>query len=103
VAAKEGKNIPITTLDEIAKRHNLKDASLKIDCDGDVDIINGASDDTLLRFRKIELETAHAEQIAKRFDNKNWKVVHEMKRRDKGNKETLHNCFDLLMIERVQK
>ena len=54
---KTGKSIKITTLENLAKEFDLKDAALKIDCEGcEYGIILNSSVDTLRKFDQIVIE-----------------------------------------------
>ena len=54
---KTGKSIKITTLENLTKEFNLKDAALKIDCEGcEYNVILCASVDTLRKFDQIVME-----------------------------------------------
>lgn len=54
---KTGKNIKITTLENLTKEFNLEDAALKIDCEGcEYNVILNAPVDTLRKFDQIVME-----------------------------------------------
>lgn len=54
---KKGKRIEITTLDALVKKYHLKDAVLKIDCEGyEYEIIYGANVPLLRKFKYMVLE-----------------------------------------------
>ncbi len=56
-ASKVGKEIKITTLKDIVESHNLRNAILKIDCEGhEYEILLNSDNDTLNRFDAIVLE-----------------------------------------------
>lgn len=100
--SKKGIDVKITTLNEIAEKYNLNGAALKIDCNDDVGIISAASDETLLRFNKIEIETLHGDVIGKRFGSQ-WNVIYEKMARRKGETPNMHNSLWMLKIERKVK
>ncbi|MDE1850594.1 MAG: FkbM family methyltransferase [Candidatus Micrarchaeota archaeon] len=57
VSFKSGKRIPVVTLGQIVKRYRLREAVLKIDCEGDeYGLILGASRETLRKFEQIVIE-----------------------------------------------
>ncbi|HVA82971.1 MAG TPA: FkbM family methyltransferase [Candidatus Aquilonibacter sp.] len=54
---RNGKRIPIVTLEEISKKYKLNGAVLKIDCEGDeYGLILGAKNETLRKFDQILIE-----------------------------------------------
>jgi FkbM family methyltransferase len=54
---KNGKSISMTTLAILAKKYNLKDAVLKVDCEGyEYEIIESASTELLRKFKTIVME-----------------------------------------------
>jgi FkbM family methyltransferase len=56
-ASKVGKRIRTVTLEDIVREHRLKNAVLKLDCEGsEYEILLGASERTLRKFRQIAIE-----------------------------------------------
>lgn len=56
-ATDSGKKIPIVPLSYVVDKYKLKNAALKVDCEGcEYDIILKSSDETLRRFSKILIE-----------------------------------------------
>jgi FkbM family methyltransferase len=54
---KDGKRINMTTLSLLAKKYGLKDAVLKVDCEGyEYEIIDSASTELLRKFKTIVME-----------------------------------------------
>lgn len=59
-----GALIPVLSLESIVKEHNLKDAALKLDCEGsEYDVVCGSSNDTLGRFSSIIVEYHRGPQL----------------------------------------
>jgi len=56
--SKQGKKIKVTTLDALVKKFNIKNAALKMDCEGaEYDAILNATNETLRKFDQIIIET----------------------------------------------
>lgn len=56
-SSKSGKNVPIMPLDLLIKKYKIKNAALKIDCEGcEYDIILKAKKETLRKFSKMLIE-----------------------------------------------
>ena len=68
--------IKATTLNDIVKEHNIIDGALKMDCEGyEYNIIDGASDKTLLAFTDVVIEYHdHPKNLPNRFKHLGFKV-----------------------------
>ena len=62
--ADKGTEIPILTLDEILMKSGIKEAFLKMDCEGcEYDGLLKSSDQTILKFKKIAIEYHYGPEI----------------------------------------
>ena len=68
--------IKATTLNDIVKEHNIMGGALKMDCEGyEYDIIDGASDKTILAFTDVVIEYHnYPDKLPERFRKLGFKV-----------------------------
>jgi len=83
---KKGKKIRIESLDEIVKRFNLKNATLKVDCEGcEYDLILNASYETLHAFDQIIMEYHYGyKNLVRRLNEAGFKVRYSLPRTTSG-------------------
>ena len=76
----KGKRIRVITLDEIVRRHNLKDAILKIDCEGcEYDIVLKTRPEVLRRFSQIMIEYHYGfRDIEKKLREAGFSIWHDL-------------------------
>ena len=69
--------IKATPLNDIVNEHNIIDGALKMDCEGyEYDIIDGASNKTLLAFTNVVIEYHdYLKSLPKRFNHLGFKVI----------------------------
>ncbi|MGA3020473.1 MAG: FkbM family methyltransferase [Candidatus Micrarchaeales archaeon] len=76
----KGKRIRVITLDEIVKRHNIKDAILKIDCEGcEYDIVLKTKPEILRRFSQIMIEYHYGfRDLEKKLREAGFRIWHDL-------------------------
>jgi len=82
INSKKGRNVTITTLHDIIKKYKIKDACLKLDCEGsEYGIINNSTKRDLRQFRLIMMEYHYGYlDIASKLKNCGFKVIHTLPR-----------------------
>jgi FkbM family methyltransferase len=76
--SKGGKRVGITTLSDIVERYRLKDATLKIDCEGcEYGILLKSGERTLRSFKQIAMEYHYGYiDLKSRLESAGFRVVH---------------------------
>ena len=77
-----GKRIKIVCLDQIVSERNLKDAALKMDCEGaEYEIFKGAKNESIKKFSQIAIEYHFGyESLVKRLKSCGFKVTYTQPR-----------------------
>lgn len=78
VSSSSGKHIPIVSLDSIVERYRLKDAALKIDCEGcEYDIVLKSKEETIRSFSSILIEYHYGyEKLVDKLKEYGYRVRH---------------------------
>jgi len=99
---KEGKKIRITTLDELVKRFNIKDAVLKIDCEGaEYDVILNTSTLTLRKFKQMIIEYHYGyENLERKLSAAGFTCRHTTPIYSFNSRQNQHAYIGLLFAER---
>jgi len=76
--SKSGKSVPIMSLESIARKYRLKNAALKIDCEGcEYDIVLKSKRETLRKFSRILIEYHYGyTRLEKKLKVSGFKVRH---------------------------
>jgi len=79
ITSEKGVKIPIVSLKSIVETHNLKDASLKINCEGcEYDLIESADFEILRRFKYIQMHYhREPESLIKKLNKAGFKVKYD--------------------------
>lgn len=83
----KGKKVHILTLESIIRRYNIRDAAMKIDCEGpEYEIILNSNRQTLRAFKQIIIEYHKGYvNLAKKFNDVGFSVKHSLPIRSKHN------------------